>query len=88
MPPAHPTIDNACFCNHAKLIPFKTGTTGVCDGACPNPADLSAIQKWFTDFCAGNQAATTTGPGGTTQTSGSKSGSSDDGGGGTWYALA
>ncbi|KAK4210309.1 hypothetical protein QBC37DRAFT_36086 [Rhypophila decipiens] len=83
VPPAQPKVDNACFCDHSKLIPFKTGTTGVCDAVCTNPADLTAIQKWYTDFCSGSGAAVTTGPNGATQTAKSEN---NGGGGGTWLS--
>lgn len=83
VPPAAPTAAPetyaSCFCNDPRLAGFKTGITGVCDNACTvNPADLGAIQRWFTSFCvnAGNTAPTAT----------SRPGAgADDGGGGTWY---
>jgi hypothetical protein len=93
VPPAHPSVDTACFCNDGRLAPWKTGTAGVCDGACPaSPQDLGTIRNWFTSFCAnaGNQVVTVTQTGSaSTSTGGSSSGgsggSSSNTGGGDWY---
>jgi len=64
VPPAAPTADpsvyDSCFCNDPRLAPFKTGTSGVCDGACANAADLSSIRNWFTSFCNNGVAGDTT----------------------------
>ncbi|KAL2137001.1 hypothetical protein VTI74DRAFT_10477 [Chaetomium olivicolor] len=90
VPPAAPTADAStydnCFCNDARLAPFKTGTAGVCDAACTaNPADLSSIQGWFTRFCA-DAAAGNNGNAAPTTTAKSKSSgaANNQGGGGTW----
>ncbi|KAK3990371.1 hypothetical protein QBC44DRAFT_67028 [Cladorrhinum sp. PSN332] len=65
VPPAVPKADtnvyNSCFCNDARLAPFKSGTSGVCDAACPAPADLTSIRNWFTSYCA-NVKPTSTSP--------------------------
>ncbi|KAK3329838.1 hypothetical protein B0H66DRAFT_39287 [Apodospora peruviana] len=86
---AQPTADLAtkenCFCNNQQLAPWKSGTAGVCDAACPQPADLSSIQSWFTSFCANKGAAqTTTGAAGSSMTASS---SNNGGGGGTWLST-
>jgi hypothetical protein len=68
VPPGAPTNDvsvyDSCFCNDARLAPFKTGTVGVCpDAAGCAPDALGSIRNWFTSFCAANgvaQTATTT----------------------------
>src|SRR5690349_11124006 len=80
VPPAKPQADtsvyNSCFCNDQRLAPFKTGTSGVCDNACAQPADLTSIRDWFTSYCADVKATTTA-------TSSGKP-SSKNNGGGTW----
>lgn len=93
VPPAAPTADastyDSCFCNDARLAPFKSGTAGVCDKACAQNNDLASIQGWFTSFCnnipaADNQPTTTT----TTSTGRPAAGTSNKGSGGggnTWY---
>ncbi|AEO53794.1 hypothetical protein MYCTH_2295600 [Thermothelomyces thermophilus ATCC 42464] len=50
-PTAEPSVYESCFCNDPRLAAFKTSANGVCDAACPNPADLTSIQGWFTSFC-------------------------------------
>ncbi|KAL2263159.1 hypothetical protein VTK26DRAFT_7983 [Humicola hyalothermophila] len=88
--PGTPETYNTCFCNDPRLAPFKTGTGGVCDAACPQAADLSSIQAWYTDFCATatgdgeNGAPTGTETGTGTARPGSSGGSQGGGGGGSW----
>lgn len=90
-PPALPREQtDSCFCNNAKLTPFKTGTTGVCDGVC-TPDDLTKIRNWYTNFCANVQPAgqnvgtgtttTTT----TTNTATAKAAPQNGGGNQTWF---
>ncbi|KAK3941119.1 hypothetical protein QBC46DRAFT_110314 [Diplogelasinospora grovesii] len=94
VPPAQPTaaasVYDSCFCNDARLAPFKTGTAGVCDNACTaTPTDLGSIQAWYTSLCAniaqvGGDGATTT----TSSSGGATAGaSSNGGGGGTWLST-
>ncbi|RDA85680.1 hypothetical protein CP532_4625 [Ophiocordyceps camponoti-leonardi (nom. inval.)] len=51
-PQADPAVYTACFCGHAKVAPFSTGTAGVCDSACTgNQAGLQSIAGWFQGIC-------------------------------------
>ncbi|ORY60199.1 uncharacterized protein BCR38DRAFT_412384 [Pseudomassariella vexata] len=92
VPPVAATTDeetyDTCFCSYNKLQPFLSGTSGVCDAACPGDAGgLSSIQGWFTSFCSGRvQVATTTGTS-SSSTSTSGSNSSNDSGGGDWLST-
>lgn len=56
---------NTCFCQRAEVTPFYQGASGVCDGFCPNTADLAVLQTWFQSYCA---AAGINGVGGTVTT--------------------
>ncbi|KAK4116569.1 hypothetical protein N656DRAFT_258031 [Canariomyces notabilis] len=79
---ANVEIYNSCFCNDARLAPFRTGGAGPCDSVCTaNAGDAGSIQGWFTSFCAAadNGAPQTTG---TTSTSrpGATAGNANAGG--------
>jgi hypothetical protein len=57
-PPVKLASSDSCFCAQGKLQPFYTGTTNVCDGACPtDPTGLTQIQLWFLRHCKADAAA-------------------------------
>ncbi|KAI8632421.1 hypothetical protein F5Y19DRAFT_472451 [Xylariaceae sp. FL1651] len=93
VPPVNPSTDqnswDSCFCAYNKLQPFKSGTSGVCDAACPADAQgLPSIQSWFTSLC--NQVATTTTSSSVRSSStgsSSNSGTKNQGGGGDWAST-
>ncbi|POS84185.1 hypothetical protein EPUL_004684 [Erysiphe pulchra] len=55
VPPVTKTVDNKCFCLDTRLMPFKSGNTGVsivCGAtSCTSETDLETIRKWYTTFC-------------------------------------
>lgn len=69
MPQVGTTAYTSCFCIHATVAPFSTGSTGVCDEACPGEG-LASIATWFRNMCGVNDG------------SGSDTGGDDSGGGG------
>ncbi|KAI0013536.1 hypothetical protein F4779DRAFT_400557 [Xylariaceae sp. FL0662B] len=88
VPPAAPASDentyDTCFCAYNSLQPFKKGSSGVCDGACPGDANgLAGIQSWFTDLCNDKAVATSSSA---PASSNSGSSGSNQGGGGDWLS--
>jgi hypothetical protein len=75
-----------CFCADARLTPFKTGTTGVCDQAACPAADLTTIQSFYNNLCGsdtGTGTGTGTGTDTTTTSTSSTSSAASTGTGGT-----
>ncbi|KAI0164765.1 hypothetical protein GGR57DRAFT_211420 [Xylariaceae sp. FL1272] len=95
VPPVNPSTDenswDTCFCAYDTLQAFKSGVSGVCDGACTGTAstDITSVQGWFTSLC-NNVAAvssTTSSSAGSSGTSGSGSNSGKSSGGGDWAST-
>jgi len=74
LPPAAPVTDQAiylsCFCQSDLLKPLKNSPNGVCDAVCPAQSDLTALQAWYSGFCAAvlPPQATATNPSSTSST--------------------
>lgn len=70
----------SCFCQSDFLKEFYSGSSSACSSACTSPADSTAVQEWYVNFCrTGQDGVTSSATSGSPTATGTTSASTSSG---------